>query len=153
MHLSALRNVENKQFLEKKLIQVLVWPGNSPDLNPVENLWSLMKHKVSKKIIFYGCSTEKCNKEVWVKDVAWLLSQPSQQHAMSAGNRNKEWRRTYKIKCFQSDLFVKTLYIFLSNLSCLQFKIVYKNVEYTVKPLFHRHGALFFNPSFIVPFY
>jgi len=70
MHLSALRNVENKQFLEKKLIQVLVWPGNSPDLNPVENLWSLMKHKVSKKIIFYGCSTEKCNKEVWVKDMS-----------------------------------------------------------------------------------
>jgi transposase len=25
------------------------WPGNSPDLNPIENLWLIMKGKLKKK--------------------------------------------------------------------------------------------------------
>lgn len=28
-------------------IQVLSWPGNSPDLNPIENLWQQVKRKIS----------------------------------------------------------------------------------------------------------
>ena len=28
---------------------MLKWPGSSPDLNPIKNLWSLMKNKVSEK--------------------------------------------------------------------------------------------------------
>ena len=28
---------------------MLVWPISSPDLNPIKNLWSLMKNKVSEK--------------------------------------------------------------------------------------------------------
>jgi hypothetical protein len=32
---------------ERTLIQVIDWPGNSPDLNPVENAWSWMKKQLS----------------------------------------------------------------------------------------------------------
>ncbi|KAF2366161.1 Lethal giant larvaeue 2 [Trinorchestia longiramus] len=36
-------------YLAEKNIQVVEWPGNSPDLNPIENMWSVMKNKASEK--------------------------------------------------------------------------------------------------------
>uniref|UniRef100_A0A0P4WG26 Uncharacterized protein n=1 Tax=Scylla olivacea TaxID=85551 RepID=A0A0P4WG26_SCYOL len=38
-----------KSFLQHHGINVLKWPGNSPDLNPTENAWHIMKHKVQEE--------------------------------------------------------------------------------------------------------
>ncbi|XP_063855001.1 uncharacterized protein LOC135097165 [Scylla paramamosain] len=35
-----------KNFMTEKNIQVLDWPGNSPDVSPIENLWAICKSRL-----------------------------------------------------------------------------------------------------------
>lgn len=43
-------SIKTKKFLEDNKIKVLELPSNSPDLNPIENLWKKLKDRVNKKI-------------------------------------------------------------------------------------------------------
>ena len=38
-----------KKFLADHNIPSMEWPGNSPDLNPIENAWNILKNKVCSK--------------------------------------------------------------------------------------------------------
>ena len=40
-------------FFEEHGLMVLEWPGNSPDINPIENLWAIIKRRLQKE----DCST------------------------------------------------------------------------------------------------
>lgn len=40
-----------KAFLQQENVTLLPWPGNSPDMNPIENVWELLKREVAKDII------------------------------------------------------------------------------------------------------
>ena len=58
-----------KQFFASKNIPLLEWPAVSPDLNPVENLWSIVSQRVYGNGRQFGTLKElKCAiQEEWAK--------------------------------------------------------------------------------------
>ena len=42
-----------RTFFEEKDVTILDWPANSLDLNPIENLWAIIKRRIEKT----DCST------------------------------------------------------------------------------------------------
>ena len=44
---------ENARFLKIEIINILEWPGNSLDINQIENLWIIIKRRLTK----YDCTT------------------------------------------------------------------------------------------------
>jgi DNA-directed RNA polymerase subunit F len=38
----------SKAFFDQKKMQIIEWPANSPDLNPIENIWGMMKMEIAK---------------------------------------------------------------------------------------------------------
>ena len=43
-----------KALLEELQVQLMIWPPYSPDLNPIENLWALMKAEIYRLYPYMG---------------------------------------------------------------------------------------------------
>lgn len=61
-------------FLETHGVQVVKWPGNSPDMNPIENVWAVLKKKVQNTSISTKEDLWSQVKMVWEEDSQLLTT-------------------------------------------------------------------------------
>jgi len=54
-----------KEFINRNMIELLNWPAQSPDLNPIENVWADIKRKLSGKVFKYKNDLWEAIKEIW----------------------------------------------------------------------------------------
>ncbi|KAJ6252742.1 transposable element-related [Anaeramoeba flamelloides] len=59
-----------KEYLSNKCLVLKNWPPNSPDLNPIENLWGIMGRRISKESPNTERKLEIIVRKVW-KNIEW----------------------------------------------------------------------------------
>ncbi|KAG2462615.1 TCB1 transposase, partial [Polypterus senegalus] len=57
----------SKEWLQDNSVNVLEWPSQSPDLNPIEHLWRDLKMAVHRCFLSNLMELESCCKEEWAK--------------------------------------------------------------------------------------
>jgi hypothetical protein len=59
-----------KAFLNQQNFKIMDWPGNSPDLNPIENCWNQMKQKLKDVDISSLPKLKEALLKLWTQDLS-----------------------------------------------------------------------------------
>ena len=59
-------------YLREQGVQLLSWPGNSPDMNPIENVWGFIKGKLARQTITTRQQMIAALLKEWFRDPAFL---------------------------------------------------------------------------------
>ena len=79
-------------FLEEQEITTIKWPGNSPDLNPIENMRHIMKCKLEEEEVRSVPQMIEKIKDIWCTEITPLYcsnlatSMPERLMAVLAAN-------------------------------------------------------------------
>ncbi len=65
------------EFFDQNDIKILDWPSQSPDLNPIENIWSWIKRKLRKMNIQSLDKLKVAITEIWLSIPLELLKKLS----------------------------------------------------------------------------
>jgi len=93
---------ETKKLLAQQCPKLLYWPSNSPDLNPIENLWQILKTRVEKQVnemlvkkqtvtveVFRGVIQKEWEEIDQSTYVNLVRSMPTRLNEIIEGNGNK----------------------------------------------------------------
>ena len=72
---SCHRTNKVKEWHEQQGIQKIDWPGNSPDLNLIENIWGYMKQIIRKRTIRNKKSLIENIHQIWQNEIPDSLVQ------------------------------------------------------------------------------
>ena len=76
---------KTEEFLRKKRVRVITWPSMSPDLNPIEHLWGILKRKVEQ----HNPSNKEELKEVIIREWASITPEICEKLVASMPKRIK----------------------------------------------------------------
>lgn len=57
-----------KEFMDEQGVKILSWPGNSPDISPIENLWQIVKRRVAQRKPTTKVGLIETLIDVWARD-------------------------------------------------------------------------------------
>ncbi|KAJ4934220.1 hypothetical protein JOQ06_007022 [Pogonophryne albipinna] len=80
-----------KEGLRKKHFKVLEWPSQSPDLNPIENLWRELKVRVAQRQPQNITALEEICMEEWAKIPATCKGRREKCRVLSPADQKPGW--------------------------------------------------------------
>ena len=84
----------SKAFKAEKRVEVLEWPANSPDCNPIENVWGLMKARLRQRKITNRFGLIRAIKEEWRSlsvEYSQKLAQSCSKRCQAVLDNNGDW--------------------------------------------------------------